>query len=168
MNACHAQPKRPLAQSHKEGAVAVEETIVTGLLYRQGRLLLGKRSARRRAYPGVWDLPGGHVETGETTEQALVRELGEELGVTPTEWRELTVLRAPAMSPGTALENSNMLTLHVFLVTKWRGEPRNLQPVEHDTIAWITASEADGLTLAHADYPALFHSVLDAELDAGQ
>lgn len=140
----------------------MQETIVVGLLYRQGRLLLVKRSAHRSAYPGVWDLPGGHVEPGETVEQALARELGEELGVTPTDWRELTVLRAPAMSSHMALESPTMLSLHVFLVTTWRGEPRNLQPDEHDAIAWFTTSDVAGLTLAHTSYPALFRSVLDA------
>ncbi len=138
--------------------MAVEVSIAVGLLRQQGRLLLGKRSAHRRAYPGVWDLPGGHVEAGETIEQALVRELREELGVTPTEWRELAVLRAPALSD----ESADMLRLHVFLVIAWRGEPHNLLPDEHDAIAWITLDDAMGLTLAHADYPALFRAVLDA------
>lgn len=141
-----------------ERGVAVEVSIVAGLLCRDGRLLLGKRSIRRKAYPGVWDLPGGHVEVGETTEQALVRELREELGVTATAWREYVVLRAPAM----AEEQPATLRLQVFLVTAWTGELRNLQPEEHDAIAWVTEDEAAGLTLAHAGYPALFRDALRA------
>src|SRR5215472_14741008 len=112
----------------------VEIEIAGGLLCCQGRLLLGKRSACRRAYPGVWDVPGGHVEAGETAEQALVRELREELGVTPIQWREWAVLRAPTMGD----EAVRMLRLHLYLVTRWDGEPRNLLPDEHDAVAWFT------------------------------
>ncbi len=77
-----------------EIGVAMDFDIAAGLLCRQGRFLLGKRSGHRNAYPGMWDLPGGHVEAGEKVEQALVRELGEELGVIPGQWRKLVVLRA--------------------------------------------------------------------------
>ena len=135
----------------------MEIDIAAGLLCCQGRLLLGKRSARRTAYPGVWDLPGGHVEAGETAEQALVRELREELGVTSIVWREWAVLRAPSMGDETA----SRLCVHVFLVTRWDGEPRNLLPDEHDAVAWFTVDEAATLTLAHADYPTLFREALE-------
>lgn len=131
--------------------------IAGGLLCRQGRLLLGKRSARRGAYPGVWDMPGGHVEVGETAEQTLVRELREELGVTATEWRELAVLRAPAMGA----EDAHVLRLHVFLVIDWCGEPRNIAPDEHEALAWFTLEATTRLTLAHAEYPRLFAQALE-------
>ena len=133
--------------------------IAGGLLCRQGRLLLGKRSARRRAYPGVWDVLGGHVEAFETAEQALVRELREELGVIATEWRELAVLRAPAMGA----EDAHVLRLHVFLVTGWYGEPRNLAPYEHEALAWCTLEATTRLTLAHAEYPQLFAQALELD-----
>jgi 8-oxo-dGTP diphosphatase len=134
----------------------VEIDIAAGLLCCQGRLLLGKRSARRLAYPGVWDLPGGHVEAGETAEQALVRELREELGVTAIQWREWAVLRAPAMGD----EAARMLRVRLFLVTQWDGDPRNLLPDEHDAVAWFTLDEAAKLTLAHPGYPRLFREAL--------
>jgi 8-oxo-dGTP pyrophosphatase MutT (NUDIX family) len=52
---------------------------VTAALVREGRVLLVHRSPNRRAYPDVWDLPGGHIETGETELAALTREMHEEL-----------------------------------------------------------------------------------------
>lgn len=150
----------------------IDIAIAAGLLCCQGRLLLGKRSAHRTAYPGVWDLPGGHVEAGETAEQALVRELGEELGVTPIQWREWAVLRAPAMGEMGEMddEGARMLCVHLFLVSQWDGEPRNLLSDEHDAIAWFTLEDAATLTLAHADYPRLFRDALRVahEVDPGR
>jgi 8-oxo-dGTP diphosphatase len=55
--------------------------IVTALLRDADRILLCHRSPRRRWYPDVWDLPGGHVEPGEMPGAALARELREELGI---------------------------------------------------------------------------------------
>ena len=136
----------------------MEVDISAGLLCRQDRVLLGRRSTRRKAYPGVWDLPGGHVETGETVEEALVRELREEVGVTPTEWREFAVLR----EPGVGDESADTLCFHLFLVTEWRGDPYNRQPDEHDTIAWLTLDDVTGLTLAYPGYPALFRAALES------
>lgn len=48
--------------------------VVCAALVRDGRVLLGHRSPGRRSYPDVWDLPGGHVDGGETPAAALVRE----------------------------------------------------------------------------------------------
>ena len=54
-----------------------------------------RRSAARKAYPGLWSFPGGHVEEGEGLEQALHRELREEVGIAPTAYRPL----APIVDP---------------------------------------------------------------------
>ncbi len=97
------------------------------------------------------------MEAGETSEQALQRELREEIGVTPVQWRKWAALQAPAMGA----ENVRMLRMHIFLVTQWRGEPRNLLPDEHDEIAWFTLDDATKLTLAHADYSLLFRDALN-------
>lgn len=56
--------------------------IVKAVICRDGRYLLGKcKDEGPDAVRSVWDLPGGHVELGESPEEALVRELREELGV---------------------------------------------------------------------------------------
>jgi len=58
--------------------------IVNAIFMRKGMVLLARRSAHRSAYPGLWSFPGGHVEQHETLTEALVREVSEEVGVTPT------------------------------------------------------------------------------------
>ena len=67
--------------------------IVGGLIVQSDRILLGHRSERRAFYPNVWDVFGGHMEPGEQPEETLVREIQEELGITPTLWTDLETIR---------------------------------------------------------------------------
>jgi len=55
--------------------------VVCGILSRPNRTLLITRKAPGRSLAGLWEFPGGKIEDGETPEQALVRELHEELGI---------------------------------------------------------------------------------------
>ncbi len=123
---------------------------------------LGKRADTRRSYPGVWDVIGGHLEPGETPERALVREIQEEIGVEPLAWREIGRVVVPASGAGPAAdpgEAGAILDFRLYAVTAWAGTPTNLQPVEHDAIAWFTLDDACGLDLAHPTYPGLFRMV---------
>jgi 8-oxo-dGTP diphosphatase len=126
--------------------------VVAALIIQSNRILLGQRSASRAFYPGVWDLFGGHVEPGESHEQTLVRELVEEVGITPTAWTFLETLH----------EASIPLTAHLYLVTAWTGTPTNRQPEEHSAIDWFTLAQVTGLNLADASYPMLFARYLDS------
>ncbi|SDC09315.1 ADP-ribose pyrophosphatase YjhB, NUDIX family [Geodermatophilus telluris] len=116
--------------------------VVAGVLVSGPRVLLGHRSRGRRWYPGVWDVVGGHVEPGEDERAALLRELREEIGVEATGVDGEPVLRV----------TEDDLHLAVYAVRTWEGEPRNLQPHEHDELRWVTAGEARGLALAHPSY----------------
>jgi 8-oxo-dGTP diphosphatase len=127
--------------------------VVAALIIESQKILLGQRSPTREYYPNVWDMFGGHVEPGEEPEQTLVRELQEELGITPTQWTFLETFREP----------SGELTLHLYLVTAWRETPFNRQPDEHSAIRWFSLAQATQLQLAHPIYPMLFARYLDSE-----
>ena len=116
--------------------------VAVGALVRDGRVLLVHRSANKRAYPGVWDLPGGHLEAGESELGALARELHEELGVqiVPDSASHLCrVTAGPAEEPA---------LLSAWLVRDWDGTPANVAPEEHDDIGWFGLEELP--PLAHA------------------
>jgi 8-oxo-dGTP pyrophosphatase MutT (NUDIX family) len=124
--------------------------IVTGLLRDGDRMLLCHRSAHRRWYPDVWDLPGGHVEPGEPPGVALARELREELGV------DIVVPPGP---PWREVRGATF-DMQIWLIDTWTGSPVNAAPEEHDAVAWFTGDALGELALAHHRYPALFGEVL--------
>ena|SRR2546421_8735572 len=107
----------------------------------KGRLLAARRSAPP-ALAGRWELPGGKVEPGESPEQALVRELREELGVDaePLE-------RIPGEWP------LGGLTLQVWTARLVAGVPRPLE--DHDALRWLAPVEADDVDWLDQDRPAV-------------
>ena len=127
---------------------------VGGILVRDGRVLLGLRSADAAWLAGVWDIFGGHLEPGESAEQALVRELREELGVDATGWRPVGEI---------AGERPERWRLRVFAVHAGDGEPVNLQPREHAALHWCPPADAQALLApAHDGFAALLHRAVAA------
>lgn len=118
------------------------DVVVGAVRVRGGRVLMLHRSPQHRWYPDVWDLPGDHVEAGEDTRAALVRELGEDLGV------DAQVTGEPIAR--TVAED---FVMDVWAVRTWAGEPVNAAPHEHDDIAWLAPEDLVGRALAHPDLP---------------
>nr|BFE57433.1 (deoxy)nucleoside triphosphate pyrophosphohydrolase [Dactylosporangium thailandense] len=124
--------------------------IVTALLRDGNRILLCHRSPRRLRYPDVWDLPGGHVEPGELPGAALARELREELGI------DIAVPAGPPLGE----VRGETFDMQIWLIETWAGSPGNMEPEEHDAIAWFTEDALEALPLAHGGHLAMFRKVL--------
>ncbi len=102
------------------------------LLLRDRRLLLARRAPHKKNYPDCWDLVGGHVEPGETIEQALIREVEEEIGVMPLDFTSLGRISMPEAGA----------CHHLFLVTRWHGGEPALLGDEHMALEWFTVPQA--------------------------
>lgn len=128
------------------------DSVVAGALIKGRRILLCHRSPGRRWYPDVWDLPGGHVELGETPTEALERELLEELGVSVFSLAPRPLMRLRTVD----------VEMGIWYVGGWNGTPANVAPEEHDAIAWFTADGLAALEMAHPSYPDFFREILGA------
>lgn len=102
----------------------VVDVAVGVLIQNDGAFLLTSRP-EGKPYAGYWEFPGGKLETGETVEQALERELHEELGIAVSQielWREELVDYPHAL-----------VRLHFCKVLQWSGD---LQMLEGQRFAW--------------------------------
>jgi mutator protein MutT len=106
---------------------------------RGSTVLLGLRSPARRNFPSCWDTIGGHVEAGESPAEALVRELQEEIGITPTVF-------APAGRIDTfETDGATPAVWWLFRVTAWTGGEPVIANDEHTEIRWIDLAQAQHL-----------------------
>ena len=114
----------------------VTEAAVGIIQASDGLVLLGQRPAGK-PWSGYWEFPGGKIEAGEAPAHALVRELQEELGITPTlyyPWITRTYdYEAKYNSQGELESPAKTVKLHFFIITEWAGEPAGL---EQQALSW--------------------------------
>jgi 8-oxo-dGTP diphosphatase len=123
--------------------------LVGALIVRNGMLLLGRRSSEKAVCPDMWDVIGGHVEAGETFEDALLREVDEETGIRPLVYEEHS--RHPLPQGG---------VLVLFQVTGWAGSEPRLRNDEHVELRWFPVRAACTLpNLAAPEYVSVFRSL---------
>lgn len=123
--------------------------VVGAVLVRDGTVFAAQRSSTM-ALPGMWEFPGGKVEVGETPQEALKRELEEEL---------LCGAEIGDLVESTTYEyDFGFVTLTTFYSTFVDGEP---QLTEHSDMRWVPANELAELDWAPADIPAVERVIKD-------
>lgn len=109
----------------------------------QGQILLARR-ANDTHQGGLWEFPGGKLDAGESVEQALLRELHEELGILATRYRPLIKVQHDY--------GDRQILLDVWLVTDYEGLPTG---VEGQPLRWVERDELAGCQMPAADAPVI-------------
>ncbi len=117
--------------------------VVAAVLFWEGKVLCVQRAEHEKQYVSLkWEFPGGKVEVGESREEALVREIREELSV-DIEVSEFLM----------TVEHTYpdfQLTMHVFKCVLEQGE---ITLNEHVALKWLSVDELEQLHWAAADIP---------------
>ncbi len=113
--------------------------VVTGILRKGDKVLVGERP-QGHTLAGQWEFPGGKLEVGESPEEALKRELSEELGI------EANVGKLLLTSAHNYSEVSILLLF--FEVLFWKGEPK---PTHHAHLRWILPEDLYALEIPEAN-----------------
>lgn len=115
---------RATAMSAKQGEIMKNSFAVIGLIIHSGKIL----SISRKTNHNDFSLPGGKIDPGETPEQALVRELQEEVNITPIEY-------VPIFDQIDHTVNKPCRTYHI---KSYSGKPKSL---EGSIMTWLTPEE---------------------------
>lgn len=108
-----------------------------------GRVLVCQRPEGKQM-AGLWEFPGGKVETGETPEACVIRELNEELGISVTQ-----ACLAPFVFASHAYEDFHLL-MPLYLCRRWEGF---VERREHAALKWVRPTELSELPMPPADAP---------------
>ena len=117
--------------------------VAVALIDVDGRVLIAKRPEGKKL-AGLWEFPGGKVEPGERPEQALIRELKEELDIDVKE-----SCLAPFVFASHAYDSFHLL-MPLYLCRRWEGV---VAAREHDALAWVTPNKLSDYPMPPADEP---------------
>lgn len=113
--------------------------VIAGVIQRDGLFLIAQR-AKRDAYYGLWEFPGGKVEKGETDQECLARELFEELSI--------KVVVDEFLCESSFVTVDKTIVLAAYRVHFYTGEPLLK---EHVQIRWVKPYEFDSYDFPHPD-----------------
>ncbi len=117
--------------------------VAVALIDVDGRVLIAKRPEGKKL-AGLWEFPGGKVEPGERPEQALIRELKEELDIDVKE-----SCLAPFVFASHAYDSFHLL-MPLYLCRRWEGV---VAAREHDALAWVKPNKLSDYPMPPADEP---------------
>jgi 8-oxo-dGTP diphosphatase len=117
------------------------------LIDADGRVLIARRP-EGKSMAGLWEFPGGKVETGERPEQSLIRELKEELGI---------VVKEDCLAPLTFASHlypDFHLLMPLYVCRRWEGF---VKPQEGQRLKWVRPTELRDYPMPPADEPLISH-----------
>ncbi len=121
--------------------------VAVALIDADNRVLIAQRPEGKQL-AGLWEFPGGKVDAGERPEQALIRELKEELGIDVTE---------PCLAPLTfashAYDDFHLL-MPLYICRRWSGDVTSR---EGQNLAWVRANKLRDYPMPPADLPLIPH-----------
>ena len=117
--------------------------VAVALIDVDGRVLIAKRPEGKKL-AGLWEFPGGKVEPGERPEQALIRELKEELDIDVKE-----SCLAPFVFASHTYEDFHLL-MPLYLLRRWEGM---VTAKEHSGLAWVKPAKLTDYPMPPADAP---------------
>lgn len=117
--------------------------VAVALVDSDGRVLIAQRP-EGKSMAGLWEFPGGKVEPGEKPEDALIRELNEELGIET--WNSCL---APLTFASHTYDDFHLL-MPLFVCRKWSGVP---QSREGQALKWVAARDLRNYKMPPADVP---------------
>ena len=113
------------------------------LINNDNQILLSQRTADK-SFPGQWEFPGGKIESSETANEALIRELKEELGI--------DIDNSYLFKRIEHYYDSFTANIEFFIVDSWSGE---LSGEEGQLVRWFSARDLKDLPILAADNPVI-------------
>ncbi len=123
--------------------------VAAALVDADDRVLIAQRP-EGKALAGLWEFPGGKLDAGERPEDALIRELREELGI---------AVKAACLAPLTfashAYDDFHLL-MPLYVCRRWEGF---VQPREGQALKWVRAKDLRDYPMPPADEPLIPHLI---------
>lgn len=129
--------------------ISVVLVVACALIDPDHRVLIAQRP-KGKSMAGLWEFPGGKIEENERPEEALIRELREELAIT---------VKSPCLAPLTfashAYEDFHLL-MPLYICRRWQGTVR---PMEGQAIKWVRPNQLRDYPMPPADVPLVSHLI---------
>ena len=143
---------KKILKQHDSGLLLV---VAAAIINAHGQVLVQQRPPGK-SMAGLWEFPGGKIEPGETPEEALVRELNEELGIVAS-------ALVPLSFASEALGERHLLML-LYLCRDWTGLPK---AIHASAVRWVDPADLYELPMPPADLP-LIASIIQVAQQIGE